>query len=137
MFRRRRWFQGRPIHGTEVSDIGWFTPDGSEMSEDDWQRRASPSRSACSSTAARSRRPNERGEPVVDDSFYVMFNAHQEPLEFTLPETKWGDEWTVVLDTAEDTDHMSEEEPGPEVQAGAHMPIQPWSLVLLQRTDPR
>ena len=21
----RKWFQGRPIHGTKVTDIGWFT----------------------------------------------------------------------------------------------------------------
>ena len=37
VFCRRRWFQGRPIHGTEVSDIGWFTPGGDEMTEEDWQ----------------------------------------------------------------------------------------------------
>src|SRR5918994_759074 len=37
VFCRRRWFQGRPIHGTGVSDIGWFTPGGHEMSEHDWQ----------------------------------------------------------------------------------------------------
>ena len=34
--------------------------------------------------------PNERGEPVRDESFYVMFNAHHEPLAFKLPEEKWG-----------------------------------------------
>ena len=32
VFCRRRWFQGRPIRGQDVSDIGWFTPAGSEMS---------------------------------------------------------------------------------------------------------
>ena len=37
VFCRRRWFQGRPIHGTDVSDIGWFTPGGTEMSDEDWQ----------------------------------------------------------------------------------------------------
>jgi isoamylase len=25
VFRRRGWFQGRPIHGAKVTDIGWFT----------------------------------------------------------------------------------------------------------------
>ena len=34
VFRRRRWFQGRPIRGTV--DIGWFRPDGTEMDDDDW-----------------------------------------------------------------------------------------------------
>ena len=37
VFCRRRWFQGRPIRGSEVSDIGWFTPGGTEMSDEDWQ----------------------------------------------------------------------------------------------------
>jgi len=34
VFSRRRWFQGRPIHGEGVSDIAWFTPDGIEMVEE-------------------------------------------------------------------------------------------------------
>ena len=29
--------------------------------------------------------PDARGERVIDDSFYVLFNAHHEPLQFTLP----------------------------------------------------
>src|SRR6187402_2684209 len=37
IFTRRRWFQGRPIRGSEVSDISWFTPGGTEMSDQDWQ----------------------------------------------------------------------------------------------------
>ena len=37
VFRRRRLFQGRPIRGTGVSDIGWFKPDGEEMSDEDWE----------------------------------------------------------------------------------------------------
>src|SRR5207237_664468 len=29
VFRRRRWFQGRPIHGSDVTDVGWFRPEDS------------------------------------------------------------------------------------------------------------
>lgn len=36
MFRRRRFFEGRPIFGSELSDIGWFRPDGGEMTPADW-----------------------------------------------------------------------------------------------------
>ena len=39
VFRRRRWFQGRPIHGEEVADIAWFTPDGSTMNDEHWGER--------------------------------------------------------------------------------------------------
>ena len=34
-FRRRRWFQGRPIHGSGVSDVAWFKPDCTQMTDDD------------------------------------------------------------------------------------------------------
>ena len=37
VFRRRRWFQGRQIHGSGASDIAWFKPDGSRMTDEDWQ----------------------------------------------------------------------------------------------------
>ena len=33
-FRRRKWFQGHPIHGAKVTDIGWFTQDVTEMPEE-------------------------------------------------------------------------------------------------------
>src|SRR5581483_10957398 len=36
VFRRRRFFEGRPLHSDDVSDIGWFKPDGQLMSHDDW-----------------------------------------------------------------------------------------------------
>jgi hypothetical protein len=77
---------------------------------------------------------NERGEPVTDDSFYLMFNAHHEPLEFTLPEQKWGEQWMVILDTAEEKDLLAEQEEGPEISAGGRVKVQPWSLVLLKRS---
>src|SRR4030095_16310870 len=79
---------------------------------------------------------NERGEPVVDASFYVMFNAHHEPLDFTLPEAKWGDLWGVVLDTtAGEAHYMREEDIGGAYKAGESMAVQAWSLVLLRRID--
>jgi len=37
VFRRRRWFQGRQLHGSGIRDIGWFKTDGGEMSEEDWK----------------------------------------------------------------------------------------------------
>ena len=36
MFRRRKWFQGQDIHGSGVSDIGWFNPDGEETADKQW-----------------------------------------------------------------------------------------------------
>ena len=134
MFCRRRWFQGRPIHGSKVSDIGWFTPAGSDMSEDDW--KASFAKSVGVFLNGRGiPTPDERGEQVVDDSFYVMFNAHHEAMPFRLPAPEWGRRWTVVLDTKETGDELSEERLGREFQAGDSVDVIAWSLVLLRRLE--
>ena len=44
---------------------------------------------------------DDHGEPVVDDTFIVLFNAHQEPIDWALPED-WADKqgWEVVVQTA-------------------------------------
>ncbi|MCU1616747.1 MAG: glgX, partial [Frankiales bacterium] len=47
------------------------------------------------------RETDERGENVVDDCFYLAFNASEEPIEFTLPASDYAEGWTVVVDTAE------------------------------------
>jgi glycogen operon protein len=131
VFCRRRWFQGRPIHGGAVSDIGWFTSGGAEMSESDWQAGSAKSLGVFLNGRAIPT-PDERGERVIDNSFYVMFNAHHEPLEFTLPAKEWGERWTKVLDTSESGDELSEERLGREFTAGSSVQIESWSLVLLR-----
>ncbi|RXK86394.1 glycogen debranching protein GlgX [Filimonas effusa] len=96
-FCRRRWFQGRPIKGVE--DINWFLPDGSEMQEAHWNTYYAKSIGIyLNGTGLRCL--NELGERMIDDHFYVIFNAHTEPLEFVLPPEKYGKQWTVVFDTS-------------------------------------
>ena len=72
--------------------------------------------------------PNTRGEPITDDSFYLMFNAHSEALDFTLPEKRWGQGWLTVLDTA-----RGWIDDAPLLQAGARLKAAARSIVLLQR----
>ncbi len=136
VFCRRRWFQGRPIHGTQVSDIGWFTPAGVEMSEEDWNAGFAKSLAVFLNGAAIPS-PSERGEPVNDSTYYLLFNSHHEPLDFTIPDRKWGERWSVVLNTADEKDFMQEEENGPAIDAGAVLQVQPRSLVLLRRLAPK
>jgi isoamylase len=117
VFRRRRWFQGRPIHGSGVTDIGWFRPDGSPMDEEDW--RAGSARSlGVFLNGERLDSTDPRGEPVVDDSFYILFNAHHDPVDFTTPAEECGKRWIKVLDTfdpqaGEDTFGVREQVPVP------------------------
>ena len=132
VFCRRRWFQGRPIHGSDVSDIGWFTRGGVEMSEQDWTAGVAESLGVFLNGQAIPT-PDERGERIIDESFYMMFNAHHEPLTFQLPGADWGQRWTQVMDTNDTGDEMSEERLGREFAAGATVDLVPWSLILLRR----
>jgi isoamylase len=134
VFCRRRWFQGRPIHGTDVSDIGWFTPAGNEMSEDDWRAGFAKSLGVFLNGRAIPT-PDERGERIYDESFYVIFNGHHTALEFALPDERWGTSWVTVFDTAEDGTHfMREEDTGRTFGPGETVNVQAWSVVLLRRT---
>src|SRR3954452_12652929 len=131
VFCRRRWFQGLAIRGSKVADIGWFTPGGTEMSDEDWQAGFAKSLGVFLNGQAIPT-VDERGKRVVDDSFYVMFNGHQEPLDFVMPEPKWGERWTMVLDTSESADHVTYDDTGRELQAGEQIKVQAWSTVLLR-----
>ncbi len=104
VFRRRRWFQGLPIHGSGVTDIGWFKPDGEEMSEQDWSAGFAKSLGVFLNGQA-ILSPGPKGERIVDDSFYLLLNAHHEPLIFFLPTRNWGGGWVKVLDTTESLPH--------------------------------
>ncbi len=99
VFRRRGWFKGQPIRGQDASDITWFKPDGTLMSEQDWTEWFAKSFALfLNGDALRSR--DERGRPICDDTFLVLFNAHVEPVTFTLPGDPWGQQWISVLDTS-------------------------------------
>jgi isoamylase len=100
VFRRRRWFQGRPIHGQEVHDIAWFTPAGEEMSEEDWRLGFAKSVGVFLNGEAIPS-PGPRGERIVDDSFYLLFNAHHEQLAFVLPAREGCYGWAKILDTSD------------------------------------
>jgi len=124
VFRRRRYFEGRPLHGQESVDIAWFRPDGTEMSEQDWQDGYTKSVGVFLNGQAIPS-PDARGARVVDDSFLVLFNAHHESLVFVLP--AFADGWVKVLDTE---DSFTE---GDQLKAGAELAVGARSLTLLRR----
>ncbi|HYY09507.1 MAG TPA: glycogen debranching protein GlgX, partial [Kineosporiaceae bacterium] len=103
VFRRRRFFKGEASQGgtSEVGDIAWFTPAGTQMQQGDWQDGNSRS-VAVFLNGERILEPDKRGQQILDDSFLVIFNAHHEDLEFTLPPGEYGEWWSVLIDTADD-----------------------------------
>ena len=97
-FRRRKWFLGRAIHGSSVKDIGWFNPDGGDMTEDQWMAGYTKA-IGIFLNGEEIATPGVEGERVMDESFFICFNAHYEMIEFTLPPGLQDREWLVVIDT--------------------------------------
>jgi glycogen operon protein len=128
-FRRRRWFQGRSIHGSQTSDIVWFTLEGRQMDEENWGEGFAKSL-AVYLNGQNIPNPNPRGDAVSDDNFYIILNAHYEPLNFTLPSARWGKTWIKILDTT--IGWLEKEEP---IQAEENFDVQDRSIVLLQQEN--
>jgi glycogen operon protein len=125
VFRRRNFFQGRPIYGMEIKDLYWIKADGNEMSEFDWN-----SGHCCSIGMVlpgdQITEAGEEGERIVGDSFAILLNASHEPLPFRLGARRRDLRWKCILDTFDDYaaprtfEHMSV------------FPLQPRSLAVLQ-----
>jgi glycogen operon protein len=129
VFRRRRFFKGRPVKGTHIDDIGWFTPDGEWMSEEDWDSGFAKSLSVFLNGEG-IREPDTRGERVTDDSFFLLFNGHYEPMSFTLPDIGAGERWDVAIDTAAP---MRDQAEGRAFKTGEPIEVDERSILVLRR----
>lgn len=99
-FSRRKFFQGRRIRGADVRDITWFSPDGTEMSEEQWESRwvrclgmrlgGGPIGDV-----------DDDGEPVTDETFLLLLNASSNDVIFRLPAGDATRPWQVMIDTNE------------------------------------
>jgi isoamylase len=127
VLRRRRWFQGRSIRGSV--DLGWCRPDGAEMGDDDWDAGSAPAVGLFLNGGAITDR-DRRGQRVSDDSFLLLFNAHDEPVEWTLPK-QWGGSWELVVET----DTAASDHEGETLEGAATLPVAGRSVVVLRRGD--
>ncbi|OBI16483.1 glycogen debranching protein GlgX [Mycobacterium sp. E2497] len=132
VFRRRRFFSGKPLgrRGQDgLPDIAWFTPEGTEMTEEDWGAGFAKSVTVFLNGHGIPDR-DARGQRVLDDSFLLCFNAHYEPIEFTLPAKEFGAAWQLVVFTGPD-----EETPAEEVPGGGTFTVDAHTAVVLQAPD--
>ncbi|HVQ49366.1 MAG TPA: glycogen debranching protein GlgX [Mycobacterium sp.] len=110
VFRRRRFFSGKAVGRRGdggMPDITWFAPDGTEMTEEDWESGFAKS-VAVYLNGHGIPDLDERGQRVSDDSFLLWFNAHHEPIDFALPAAEFGTAWVPVIYTAAETDEGAE-----------------------------
>jgi glycogen operon protein len=98
VFRRRRFFQGREIHGSEMPDLTWLRPDGKRMTTDDWLNPQTRCLGMLLAGDAMDE-VDDAGQRIVDATFLLLLNAHWEPMQFTLPEGATRREWEVIFHT--------------------------------------
>ncbi|HSO02236.1 MAG TPA: hypothetical protein VLS46_06890, partial [Gaiellaceae bacterium] len=114
--------------GSGAPDVWWFRADGRKMTQRNWRDDDALSLGVFLN-GAEIPTLTARGAPVIDDSFLVLFNAWDGPIDFTLPAVSYGRRWTLELSTAE-----PEREPGDGVhQARSLIAVEGRSLVLLRR----
>jgi len=131
VFRRQRFFQGRPILGAGIADIDWFTVDGVPMEGEYWEKSSAHSIAVLLRGDAIPDR-DARGEPVVDDTFYIVFNGYLRDRRARLP-GRAPEHYAVVIDTAAD-DPMPEA--GRRLAAGESLTVTGRSVVVLRRIEP-
>ncbi len=148
VFRRRRFFHGRPLHGSGVKDLAWLTPGAKEMTDEDWDKGYAKALGVFLSGES-IETPDEFGDRIVDDSFYLIFNAHHEPVEYVAPGAPWGQTWVKVLDTHAAVRIGRDRRGGPRppiarraadaaarFEAGARIQVAARSIMVLRREEP-
>ncbi len=98
VFRRPKFFQGKPVRGSETKDVKWFNPGGNEMNDEEW---ASPFVRCLGMLVSGDAEDvvDSQGNPVRDETFLLLINAHYEAIPF-LPPGEENLEWELILDTA-------------------------------------
>jgi glycogen operon protein len=107
-FHRRKFFQDREIgpgtaqrsvDGRCEPDIMWVRPDGQEMTSDEWHAGWV----LCIGVILNGKTlddVNAVGESIDDDSFLLLFNPHDGPIDFYMPKLHDNAAWEVCLDTS-------------------------------------
>ena len=100
VLHRRRFFTGREQgDGPEkIPQVEWFDHTGSIMDMDDWSNTHAFS-VMIYLNGSDIPETDWYGKQMVDNDFILIFNAHYEPIMFTLPDEKYGRKWQLVVDT--------------------------------------
>jgi glycogen operon protein len=96
---RRKFFQGRSIRGAGVKDITWYQPRGNEMTDKAWGDNFA----RCLGVMLNGQildDMNKRGDPLVGDTLFLIFNSHHGTIQFRLPHRPQEGSWERLLDTA-------------------------------------
>jgi glycogen operon protein len=119
--RRRRYLTG--AHSNEVD---WFTPNGTPMTDAEWNDPLTRCVAVLIDGSAEPDR-DVHGIPLLDDDLLILINGWWQQLQFTLPTTG---PWRTALNTHDGTSHTADPPTRTTVGVG------PRSLMLLVRESP-
>ncbi|MGH8210164.1 MAG: glycogen debranching protein GlgX, partial [Steroidobacteraceae bacterium] len=128
-FSRRRFLQADAMTPGGLKEIIWLTPQGTEMTETEWNQHFARCLGVYLAGAAIERR-DRHGHPVKDNNFLLLFNAHHEMIPFKLPRFLNEKSWWTVLDTATVERPFAQNRVAP----GSQYPLHGRSLALLRET---
>jgi glycogen operon protein len=129
VFSRRRFLQADAVTAEGLKEIIWLTPQGLEMTETEWNQHFARCLGVYLAGAAIERR-DRHGQPVKDNNFLLLFNAHHEMIPFKLPSFLSEKAWWSMLDTARAEEPFAQNRIGP----GTEYCLQGRSLALLRET---
>jgi glycogen operon protein len=136
VFRRRRFFSGQVTAASGphagLRDIAWLTPAGRQMTDGDWQAGYARSLAVFLNGDAITE-PDPRGDTVRDRSFLLLFNAHRGPVTFTMPDSRFGAAWEVLVNTA---GAAAAGAAGAVLRPGGRVELAGRSIVVLRGEDP-
>lgn len=126
VLHRRRFFTGREPgdDSNMIPQVEWFDHTGSIMDMDDWQNTHAFSMMIYLN-GSDNPEVDWYGNRMVDNDFILIFNAHYEPIMFTLPDERYGRKWQLVVDT------HNPNEPALSYEAGFMITAQSRSFLML------
>lgn len=126
VLHRRRFFTGRELgdDSNTIPQVEWFDHTGSIMDMDDWQNTHAFSMMIYLN-GSDIPEVDWYGNRMVDNDFILIFNAHYEPIMFTLPDERYGRKWQLVVDT------HNPNEPALSYEAGFMITAQSRSFLML------
>lgn len=126
VLHRRRFFIGREPgdDSNTIPQVEWFDHTGSIMDMDDWQNTHAFSMMIYLN-GSDIPEVDWYGNRMVDNDFILIFNAHYEPIMFTLPDERYGRKWQLVVDT------HNPNEPALSYEAGFMITAQSRSFLML------
>ena len=99
ILRRGRFLNGEWNEELGLRDVSWLTPAGVAMEPEQWSDGNARSMAVIFDGRAQTSGLHRRG---ADRTLMVLFNAHTDAVEFTLPEISEGRAWALLVDTNRD-----------------------------------